>query len=87
MALPFLRWLDAEGVRRFDDLDAGLVRGYRAHLAARPGRRGRPLHPKSILESYRAILCFLRWARREGYEVDDRILQLTPGGGFLRRRR
>lgn len=77
MVLPFLRWLEGEGVRRFGDLDAGLVRTYRAQLAARPGQHGRPLQPKTILESHRAISAFLRWARREGYEVDERILDLT----------
>ena len=76
MVLPFLRWLDAEGVPRFDRLDVARVRLYRAQLAVRPGRRGSPLQPKTILESHRAILCFLRWARREGYHVDDRILEL-----------
>jgi hypothetical protein len=48
----------------------------RAQRATRPGRHGQPLQPKTILESHRAILCFLRWARREGYHVDGRILEL-----------
>ncbi len=65
MVLPFLKWLDAEGVHRFDHLDVSHVRLYRAQLAARPGRWGRTLAPKTLLESHRAILCFLRWARRE----------------------
>ncbi len=78
MVRPFLRWLDGEGVRRFDDLNVGLVRTYRAQLAARPSQYGRPLQPKTILESHRAILCFLRWARREGYPIDGRILDLVP---------
>jgi integrase len=75
--LPFLRWLEAEGVRRFDEVEVGRVRTFRAHLAARVGKYGRPLAPKTILEYHRAILCFLRWARREGYAVDGRILELT----------
>ena len=78
MALPFLRWLEAEDVRRFDALDVSHVRLYRAQLAARVGRHGRQLQPKTILESHRAILTFLRWARREGYRIDDRILDLAP---------
>ena len=41
------------------------------------GKCGRPLAPKTILEYHRAILCFLRWAQREGYAVDGRILELT----------
>jgi site-specific recombinase XerD len=77
MVLPFLKWLDAEGVPRFDHLDVSHVRLYRAQLAVRPGRWGRTLAPKTLLESHRAILCFLRWARREGYRTDDRILELT----------
>jgi integrase len=75
--LPFLRWLEVESVRRFDEVDVGRVRTYRAHLATKLGKWGRPLAPKTILESHRAILCFLRWARREGYAVDGRILELT----------
>jgi integrase len=78
MVLPFLRWLEVEGVSRFDELDATMVRSYRAKLAARPGQHGRPLAPKTLRESHRAIPAFLRWARREGYEVNERILDLTP---------
>lgn len=77
MVLPFLKRLDAEVVRRFDHLDVSHVRLYRAQLAVRPGRWGRTLAPKTLLESHRAILCFLRWARREGYRTDERILELT----------
>ena len=78
MVLPFVGWLEGQDVRRFDDLEVGVVRAYRAHLAARSGQHGRPLQPKTILESHRAILCFLRWARREGYPIDERILDLVP---------
>jgi site-specific recombinase XerD len=77
MVVPFLTWLGEQGVRRFEELDAGMVRSYRAGLATRPGQHGRPLAPKTLLESHRAILCFLRWARREGYEIDPRILDLV----------
>jgi integrase len=78
MVLPFLRWVEADGVHRFEALDVSRLRVYRAQLATRPGRRhGQPLQPKTILESHRAILCFLRWARREGYHVDARILELS----------
>jgi hypothetical protein len=51
--LPFLRWLDAEGVRRFDEVDVGRVRTFRAHLAARVGKyagRWRPRRSWSITE-------------------------------------
>ena len=75
--LPFLRWLAAEGVRRFEEVDVGWVRTYGAFLATKMGKWGRPLAPKTILESHRAVLCFLRWARREGYAVDGRVLELT----------
>ena len=47
--LPFLRWLEAEGVRRFDEVDVGRVRIYRAFLATKMGKRRRPLAPKTIL--------------------------------------
>jgi site-specific recombinase XerC len=67
MVLPFLKWVDAEGVQRFDHLDVSHVRLYRAQLAVRPGLWGRTLAAKTLLESHRAILCFLRWARRESF--------------------
>lgn len=76
--LPFLRWLEADGARGFDEVDVGRVRCFRAELATRMGKYRRPLAPKTILEYHRAILCFPRWARREGYSVDQRILDLTP---------
>jgi integrase len=77
MVLPFLRWAEADGVQKFEALEVSRLRVYRAQLATRPGRHGQRLQPKTILESHRAILCFLRWARREGYHVDGRILELT----------
>jgi integrase len=77
MVLPFLQWAEAEGVQRFEALEVSRLRVYRAQLATRPGRHGQRLQPKTILESHRAILCFLRWARREGYHVDSRILELS----------
>jgi site-specific recombinase XerD len=77
MILPFLKWLDAEGVHRFDHLDVSHVRLYRAQLAARPGRWGRTLAPKTLLESHWAFLCFPHWARREGSSTDDCILERT----------
>jgi len=50
--VPFLSWVSqGAGVRRFEDLDVGLVRAYRAELATRPGGstagRSRP-GPSSI---------------------------------------
>lgn len=54
-----------------------MVQTYRAQLAAQPSQYGRALQPKTILESHRAILCFLRWAKREGYRIDERILDLV----------
>src|ERR1043166_1352430 len=49
--LPVLHWLEADGVRRFDEVDIGRVRTYRAFLATKMGKWGRPLAPKTILES------------------------------------
>lgn len=46
MVLPFLKWLDAEGVHRFDHLDVSHVRLYRAQLAVRTGRWCRTLAPR-----------------------------------------
>jgi site-specific recombinase XerD len=76
--VPFLRWMEADGVRRFEECDVTRIRSFRADLTTRIGKHGRPLAPKTILEYHRAILCFLRWAQREGYAVDPRILALTP---------
>ena len=71
--LPFLAWLDGEGVQRFEHLDVDHARLYRARLATTPGRHGRPLQPNTLHGSHRAIATFLRWASREGYPIDDRI--------------
>jgi site-specific recombinase XerD len=80
MLLPFLGWLEESppAALGFEDLDVNLVRSYRAELASRPGPRGRPLAPKSLAESHKALLTFLRWAQREGYPVDARCLDLRP---------
>lgn len=64
-------------MRGFENLDVGLVQAYRAQPATRLSQHGRPLQPKTILESHRAILCLLRWAKREGYSIDERILDLV----------
>jgi integrase len=76
MVLPFLAWLDGEGVQRFEHLDVTHARIWRAHLVSTPGRHGRPLRPDTLHCSHRAIGTFLRWASREGYPVDERILGL-----------
>src|SRR5712692_7484660 len=78
MLEPFLGWLEAEHPEAvgFEDLDVNLVRAYRAELAGRPGPRCRPLAPKSLAESHKALLTFLRWAQREGYPVNARCLAL-----------
>jgi site-specific recombinase XerD len=77
MVLPFLTWLDGEGVERFDHLVVDHARMYRARLASTPGRHGRLLRPDTLHDSHRAIGTFLRWACREGYPVDARIFDLA----------
>jgi len=77
MVLPFLTWLESEGVQRFEHLDVDHARMYRARLATTPGRHGRPLQPDTLHASHRAIGTFLRWATKEGYGVDGRILDLA----------
>ncbi len=77
MVLPFLAWLDGEGVEWFEHLDVDHARTYRARLASALGRHGRQLQPDSLHGSHRAIRAFLRWASREGYPVDVRILHLA----------
>jgi site-specific recombinase XerD len=76
MVLPFLAYLDSEGVQRFEHLDVTHARQYKAQLASTPGRHGRPLQPDTLHSSHRAIGAFLRWATKEGYPVDGRILDL-----------
>ena len=74
---PFLAWVSEEcGVRRFADLDLATMRAYRAHEATRTGKHGRRLSPFSVLDSHKALLTFLRWARAEGYEFEGRIQEL-----------
>src|SRR5205807_1264116 len=72
----FLPWAGTCGVRRFSDLDVGTVRAYRAQEATRIGKHGRRLRPHTVLDSHRAALTFMRWAKAEGYEFDGRILEL-----------
>jgi len=76
MVLPFLTWLDGEGVERFEHMGVEHARLYRARLATTPGRHGRTLSPDTLHGSHRAIGTFLRWAIREGYGIDGRILDL-----------
>jgi integrase len=42
----------------------------------RQRRDGRPLQPRTLLDSHKALLTFFRWARAEGYAVDPRLLEL-----------
>jgi integrase len=74
--LPFLGWLEGEGVQRFDHLGVEHARAYRAQLASTPGRHGRMRQPDTLHGSHRAIATLLRWARNEKYAVNDAILGL-----------
>jgi hypothetical protein len=78
MAQPFLDWLAREQpeVRRFEDLSLVVLRTYRAELAEQRRRDGRPLQPRTLLDSHRVLMTFLRRARAEGYAVDRRLLEL-----------
>lgn len=75
MARPFLKWLAREQsqVRSLEDLSVAVVRTYRAELAEQRRRDGRPLQPRTLLDSPRVLMTFLRWARAEGYAVDPRL--------------
>jgi site-specific recombinase XerD len=77
MVLPFLDWLNGEGVQKFEELDIEYARRYRARLASTPGHNGRLRQPATLHGSHRAIRAFLRWATKEGYAVDGRILDLA----------
>ena len=67
----FFRWLSTEApdVTRFDDLDANLLRRYKAEQSVRVCRYGRRLQPESLHASHRALRAFLRWAEAEGYAI------------------
>jgi hypothetical protein len=72
MVVPFLTWLDGEGVERFEHMGVEHARLYRARMASTPGRHGRTLSPDTLHGSHRAIGTFLRWAVREGYGIGSR---------------
>src|ERR1700730_5635685 len=78
MARPFLYWLAREQPqgRSFEQLSLVVLRTYRAELAEQRRRDGRPLQPRTLLDSHRVLMTFLRWARAEGYAVDPRLLEL-----------
>ena len=75
---PFLGWLRLEhaAIRRFEDLEAVVVRHYRAKLAAGNGLRGLRIQPETLAGTDRALRAFFRWAQAEGYPVAPRLLQL-----------
>ena len=73
---PFLAWLDAEGVQRFEHLSIEHARACRARLASTPGKNGRMRQPDTLHGSHRAIATFLRWASKEKYPIEDSILDL-----------
>jgi site-specific recombinase XerD len=52
------------------------LRHYRALVATRQTRLGRPLEGRSVLDPHKALMTFFRWAPEEGYEVDGEILGL-----------
>src|SRR2546423_5679432 len=78
LARPLFDWLELErpDVRSFESLGLEVVRAYRAALTERQRRDGRPLQPRTLLDSHKALLTFFRWARAEGYPVDPRLLEL-----------
>jgi site-specific recombinase XerD len=73
MVRPFLAWSVEERIRRFEDLGVDRLRHYRALLATRPTRLGRPLEGRSVLDSHKALMTFFRCALEEGYELDGKI--------------
>ena len=74
MVQPFLKWAADAGARRFEDVPSVLVERYRAELAVRPGRCGRRLQPRTVLDSHKALATFFRWASAKKYPVDPEIL-------------
>jgi hypothetical protein len=82
-----LRWISTTEpeVRRLEQVDATVLRRYRAELAERLGRHGRPLEPESLHASHRALRVFLRWAEAEGFPIDPRTLRLPAPASRPRR--
>jgi hypothetical protein len=78
LAGPLFGWLGLARpeVRSFETLRVEIVRAYRAALTERHRLDGRPLQPRTLLDSHKALLTFFRWARAEGYAVDPRLLEL-----------
>jgi integrase len=76
MVRPFLAWSVEERIRRFEELCVDRLRHYRALVASRPTRLGRPLEGRSVLDSHKALMTFFRRALQEGYELDGKILGL-----------
>lgn len=74
----FFAWLrrEAPGLGRIDDVDVNHLRGFRAHMAARPRPDGKPLQPETLHASHRALHTLFAWAERDGYTVDRRLLRL-----------
>jgi site-specific recombinase XerD len=72
----FLSWAREVGIRRFQELEVEAVREYRVQMAQRTTRRGRRLQPETLFDVHRALITFFRWAQKDGYRVDPRILEL-----------
>jgi hypothetical protein len=53
MTRPFLAWTVEEGIRRFEELRVGRLRHYRALVATRQTRLGRPLEGRSVRRACR----------------------------------
>jgi len=76
----FFAWLsrEAPALERIEDIDVNHLRAFRAYMAARPRRDGKPLQPETLHASHRAVHTFFAWAERDGYPVDVRLLRLPP---------
>jgi len=74
----FFRWVKSEApqVKRMADLNADVMRAYRAYLSARPKPNGGYLAAASLRGSHRALGAFLRWAIDDDQPVDPRILRI-----------
>jgi integrase/recombinase XerD len=68
----FLRWCDAEGVTRLDQLDSRTFDRYTSNLLARRNRYGRPITKHAVHSFIRPVRLMLNWATREGEDVKAR---------------
>jgi integrase len=68
----FLKWCDAEGITRLEELNARTFDRYTTFLLSRRNRYGTPVSKHAVHSQIRPIRLLLNWAKREGEPVQAR---------------